>query len=541
MQREQMGFDVLIVGAGPAGLAAACHLKQCATKNNQSISVCVLEKASTVGGHILSGALIDTKAIAELFPHWQDLTPPPMTLVAEDTFYWLTQTMKSVRIPGKLTPKSLHNQGMHLVSLGQLCQWLAKQAEALGVEIFTGIAAQELLLLENQVQGVITGDLGRGADGHPKANYMQGMAITATYTLLAEGSRGHLGKAAIRQHDLDATAAAQHYALGFKEIWQVPASKDYPLGKVIHTAGFPLQDKASGGGFIYFAPDYKVTVGLVVDLNYQNPLLSPFDEFQLYKTHPMIADVISGGTRLSYGARALTKGGLHSLPKMTFPGGALIGCNAGTLNGARLKGTHTAIKSGLLAAQAISECWEEKPVAFSLETHMRQSWLHEELFKARNFVAALHRWGNGLGGAYNWLDQGVFSGRLPWTVQDTQPDHAALMPKEAATPIVYPKADGHLTFDRASSVFLSNIKHDDDQPNHLLVQSAEVQHQRSGGFYGEPAQRYCPAGVYDWVDEKLVINSQNCIHCKTCDIKEPCQNIVWIAPEGGSGPNYTSM
>tara|TARA_B100001094_G_scaffold332736_1_gene406122 strand:- start:3941 stop:5569 length:1629 start_codon:yes stop_codon:yes gene_type:complete len=542
MQQESMDFDVVIVGAGPAGLAAACYLKQ----QCQELEVCVLEKASQVGAHILSGAVFETRALDELFPDWSERGAPVTTKVTKDEFYWCNGSSRHIKLPHLLVPQSLHNEGCYLISLGQLCSWLAEQAELLGVQVFTGFTAQSLYIEHNQVKGVITGDLGVAANGDHKDNFMPGMVLKASYTLLGEGCRGHLGKEVMRIFELDQHVASQHYALGFKEIWRVQA-EDYPLGRVVHTLGYPLQPHAQGGGFLYFGADHLVTVGLVVDLNYKNPHLSPFNEFQKLKTHPLVAQVLQDAERVSYGARALTKGGLHALPKMAFPGGILLGCDAGTLNSAKIKGTHTAMKSGMLAAETILEARksnEDKPV-LDYAKHFEKSWLYDELYRARNFTAAVHQYGLFLGGAFNYIDQSWFKGRLPLHIIDDEPDHAHLSPSASCTPLVYSKPDGVLTFDRSSSVFFSNIEHEENQPCHLKLGDPNIPIDVNLKEYDEPAQRYCPAAVYEVIEQEgrfaLQINAQNCIHCKTCDIKDPCQNITWIPPEGGSGPNYSSM
>ncbi|SHI02492.1 electron transfer flavoprotein-ubiquinone oxidoreductase [Ferrimonas marina] len=544
MERESMEFDVLIVGAGPAGLASAIRLKQL----NAELNVCVVEKGSEVGAHILSGAIFEPRALDELLPEWRTMEAPIRTPVSEDEIY-LLKANGATRMPNALVPKTMHNQGNFVISLGNLCRWLAEQAEGLGVEIYPGFAAAEIVVDEGVVKGVITGDMGVGQDGQPKDSHMPGMALHAKYTVFAEGCRGHLGKQLIQQFALDEGKSPQHYGLGIKEIWQVPADQHQP-GKVVHTAGWPLAENgASGGGFLYHADDGQVVVGLITDLNYQNPYLSPFEEFQRYKTHPVIAKTLQGGERVSYGARAITKGGFNSLPKMHFPGGLLVGCDAGTLNFAKIKGSHTAMKSGMLAAETIAKALTEQPQGGEALADYWQrfanSWLFDELYQSRNFGPALHKYGSVLGGAFNYLDQNWFKGRMPLTLKDKGQDHESLLPIQQSEMIEYPKPDGKLSFDRLSSVFLSSTHHEEDQPCHLRLADPAIPTEVNLVQYAEPAQRYCPAGVYEIVGEgeeaRLQINAANCVHCKTCDIKDPSQNITWVTPEGGGGPNYPNM
>ncbi|WP_115719094.1 electron transfer flavoprotein-ubiquinone oxidoreductase [Gallaecimonas mangrovi] len=542
MERETMEFDVVVVGAGPAGLSAACRLKQL----NSALSVCVVEKGSEVGAHILSGALFDPKALKELFADFMERRAPLDTAVTQDKLYILKENGQQT-IPHWAVPPSLHNNGSFIISLGNFCRWLAEQAEALGVEIYPGFPGSELLFDDNgSVCGVITGDMGRNNDGSPGTQFQPGLALKARYTLLAEGCRGHLGKAVIDRFDLDKDKTPQHYAIGFKELWRIPPRQHQP-GLVIHGSGWPLDKTAAGGSFLYHLEKDLVSVGLIIDLNYRDPYLSPFDEFQRLKQHPLYAQYLKDGERLSYGARAIAKGGLQALPQMVFPGGFLIGCDAGTLNGARIKGSHTAMKSGLLAAEAIADAVATNtPVtAEHFQLRLKDSWLYKELYQARNFNAALHKWGPIAGGAINWLEQTLFKGKAPWTITDPLADHLHLETIDSHQPRHYPKADGKLTFDRLSSVFISNTNHAENQPCHLKLKDPELAVGYNLKRFAEPAQRYCPAGVYEIVEEgghpRLQINAQNCIHCKTCDIKDPTLNIQWCPPEGGGGPNYPNM
>ena len=554
MEREYMEFDVVIVGAGPAGLSAACRLKQQAAASGQDVSVCVVEKGSEVGAHILSGAVFEPHALNELFPDWKERGAPLHTPVKRDDIYLLKNADSATRIPDALVPRTMHNEGNYIISLGNLCRWLAQQAEALGVEVYPGFAAQEALIdAQGVVRGIVTGDLGVDHEGNPKDGlYTPGMELRAKYTLFAEGCRGHLGKQLIARYKLDAEADAQHYGIGIKELWEVDPAKHEP-GLVVHTAGWPLDITGSentGGSFLYHLENNQVVVGLIVDLSYSNPHLSPFDEFQRYKHHPTIARYLEGGKRIAYGARAICKGGLNSLPKLVFPGGALIGCDAGTLNFAKIKGSHTAMKSGMLAADAIVEALAAgREGGDELNNYVKAfeaSWLYDELQRSRNFGPAIHRFGTLLGGAFNFVDQNLFGGKLPFTLRDTTPDHARLKPAAACAQIVYPKPDGKLSFDKLSSVFLSNTNHEEDQPCHLKLRDASIPLAQNLPLYDEPAQRYCPAGVYEIVagddgGQRFQINAQNCVHCKTCDIKDPAQNITWVAPEGTGGPNYPNM
>ncbi|MFZ9233361.1 MAG: FAD-dependent oxidoreductase [Hylemonella sp.] len=549
--RESMDYDVVVVGAGPAGLSTAIRLKQLATEQGREVSVVVLEKGSEPGAHILSGAVMDPRALKELLPNWKELGAPLNQPVSGDDVLFLTES-SARRTPDFLVPECFHNQGNYVISLGALTKWLGEQAEALGVEIFPGFTAAEVLYNEEDaVIGVVTGHLGIGKDGQPHEGFQLGMELRAKYTVFAEGARGHLGKQVIAKYRLDQGKDPQSYALGIKELWEIPADKAQP-GRVVHTAGWPMDSSTYGGGFLYHLEGNKVTLGFVTGLDYQNPYLSPFEEMQRWKTHPAIRAHIQGGKRIGYGARAITAGGLLSLPKTIFPGGVLVGCDAGYLNASRIKGSHAAIKSGMLAAEALfgaltTERAQDEvaayPVAFA------QSWLYEELDRARNFKQWFKK-GNTVGalmtGIEQWLLPKLGLKRPPWTVHRTEHDHARLKPAADCQPIDYPKPDGTLTFDRLSSVFISNTNHEENQPAHLTLKDASVPVNLNLARYAGPEQRYCPAGVYEFVrndddSERLQINAQNCVHCKTCDIKDPSQNIVWVTPEGGGGPNYSGM
>jgi len=551
VEREFMEFDVVIVGAGPAGLSAACRLKQKAAEAGKEISVCVVEKGSEVGAHILSGAVFEPRALNELFPDWKELGAPLNTEVKRDDIYMLKSAESAIKVPNLFVPKTMHNEGNYIISLGNLCRWLAQQAENLGVEIYPGFAAQDVLFDENNVvRGIITGDLGVDREGHPKDGlYTPGMELRGKYTLFAEGCRGHLGKQLINKFNLDSDADAQHYGIGIKEIWDIDPAK-HEQGLVVHTAGWPLNDENPGGSFLYHLENNQVVVGLIVDLSYSNAYLSPFDEFQRYKHHPVIAQYLEGGKRVAYGARAICKGGLNSLPKMVFNGGALIGCDLGTMNFSKIKGSHTAMKSGMLAADTVADALlAGKEGGDELTTYVeafKASWLFDELFRSRNFGPAMHKFGSLIGGAFNFIDQNIFNGKLPFTLHDTKPDYACLKLAADSTKINYPKPDGKLSFDKLSSVFLSSTNHEEEQPCHLKLTDASIPLGKNLPLYDEPAQRYCPAGVYEVVslengDKKFQINAQNCVHCKTCDIKDPSQNITWVTPEGAGGPTYPNM
>ena len=549
MERESMEFDVVIVGAGPAGLASACKIMQLAQEKDQELMVCVVEKGSEVGAHILSGAVFEPRALTELFPDWKEKGAPLNTPVIGDDIYLLNNETSGIKLPNFSVPKTMHNDGNYIVSMGNVCRWLAEQAEQLGVEIFPGFAAQEVIYNEDgSVGGIITGDMGLDTEGNPKDSFMPGMELKAKYTIFAEGCRGHLGKELIAKFNLDADKSPQHYGLGFKEIWDIDPAK-HQEGLVVHSAGWPLDKHTGGGGYLYHAENNQVFVGLIVDLNYSNPHLSPFEEFQRYKHHPKISQYLEGGKRVAYGARAMAKGGFNSLPKMTMPGALLVGCDAGTINFAKIKGNHTAMKSGMLAAEtivaALTSGDEGGQDLTNYTESYKNSWLYEELYNTRNFGPAMHKFGMFLGGVYNTIDQNFFAGKLPFNFKDERFDYAQLELAKDAMVINYPKPDNKLSFDRLSSVFLSNTNHEEEQPCHLKLADASIPLSVNLEKYDEPAQRYCPAGVYEIEEtedgKKFVINAQNCIHCKTCDIKDPSQNITWVTPEGTGGPNYPNM
>ncbi|SAL28465.1 electron transport protein [Caballeronia cordobensis] len=552
--RESMEYDVAIVGGGPGGLATAIRIKQLAAEKGGDISVVVLEKGSEAGAHILSGAIMDPRALSELFPDWKERGAPLNQPVTDEAYVFLGQK-SSMRVPNMLLPPFAHNHGNYIISLGALTKWLAEQAESLGVEIFPGFAAAELLYNDDgSVKGVATGDMGVGKDGEPTENFQRGMELHAKYTILAEGARGHLGRQAIARYGLDARRDPQSFGIGIKELWEIDPGRHRP-GFVAHTAGWPMDNKTYGGGFLYHLEGNRIAVGFVTGLGYTNPYLSPFEEFQRWKTHPDIRRYFENdkgeitAKRLSYGARAINASGINALPRFVFPGGALVGCNAGFLNVSRIKGSHAAIKTGMLAAEAAYSAvaagrqhdeLADYPEAFG------KSWLHAELKKDRNFKNWF-KYGLVAGTVMNGFEQLVLRGRMPWTLRRDKPDHAYLKSASECEPVVYPKPDGKLTFDRLSSVFISNTNHEENQPAHLTLKDAGVPVSVNLARYAGPEARYCPAGVYEFVDDetqgakRLQINAQNCVHCKTCDIKDPTQNIVWVTPEGGGGPNYSGM
>jgi electron-transferring-flavoprotein dehydrogenase len=547
MEREAMDFDVLIVGGGPAGLAAAIRLKQLAAEAHREVSVCVIEKGAEIGAHVLSGAVMDPRALNELLPDWKDHGAPLDTPVGEDRFVFL-RAGTSHRIPNSMLPDCFLNHGNYIISLGSVCKWLGSQAEALGVEIYPGFAGADVLYDDRgSVKGVLTGDMGVGRDGRPTAAYQPGMELRAKYSLFAEGCRGHLGKQLETRFGLRAGQDPQVYGLGIKELWEV-SPRQHAKGLVMHTAGWPLAADTYGGSWMYHYGENLVSIGFVVGLNYSNPYLSPFEEFQRYKTHPDIRSFIEGGRRIAYGARAIAAGGIQALPKLVFPGGALIGDDAGFLNAARIKGSHAAMKSGMLAAEAIAAALASGRSGDELDAYpeaFERSWLKRELTKTRNFKPYMKR-GLYIGALLFGIDQKLFRGRTPWTLHHTA-DHTALKKAADCTPIDYPKPDGNLTFDRLSSVFLSNTNHEENQPCHLRIKDPDAPVRVNLALYDAPEQRYCPAGVYEIVRDaadgnaRLQINAQNCVHCKTCDIKDPSQNIVWVAPQGGEGPVYAAM
>jgi electron-transferring-flavoprotein dehydrogenase len=553
MERESMEYDVVIVGGGPSGLSAAIRLMQRAGETGQEVTVCVLEKGSEIGAHILSGAVMDPRAITELFPDWKDMGAPLNVPVSAEKFMMLTEP-SSIGVPAKLLPPPMQNHGNYIVSLGNVTRWLGEQAEALGVEIYPGFAAAEVLYHDDgSVMGVATGDMGIGRDGEPKEGmHTPGIELHAKYTFFAEGCRGSLTKQLMSKFDLQENCEPQTYGIGIKELWEVPA-ENHQEGLVVHTAGWPLSRDTYGGSFLYHLDNNQIAVGFVVGLDYKNPYLSPFEEFQRYKTHPDIAHYFEGGKRVSYGARALNEGGLQSVPDLAFPGGALIGCAAGFMNVPKIKGSHNAIKTGMMAAEAAFDAitgageGEAPKILEAYPKAYENSWVHKELYQARNVRPAFAKWGVIGGTLYTGIEQMIFRGYVPWTFKHGHVDNESLKKKTDAKPIDYPKPDGVLTFDRLSSVFISNTNHEEDQPIHLTLKDDSVPVQHNLELFDAPEQRFCPAGVYeimrddDGSNPRLQINAQNCVHCKTCDIKDPSQNINWVTPEGGGGPNYPNM
>ncbi len=542
VERDSLEYDVVIVGAGPSGLAAGIRLRQLCQENGHDLSVCVLEKGSEVGAHILSGAVLQPTALNELIPDWQELGAPLNTPVAHDQFVFLTKK-SSIRMP---TPPQMNNHGNYIISLGNLCRWLAEQAEAIGVDIFPGYAASEVLYKDGKVMGVATGDMGVGRDGEPTANYAPGAELHAKFTLFAEGCRGSLTKTLFERYSLRDNADPQTFGIGIKELWEIDA-KNHKPGTVWHSVGWPLDRQTYGGSFVYHLEDNQVAIGFVVGLDYQNPYLSPFEEFQRFKHHPAVKPVLDGGRRIAYGARALNEGGFQSIPKLSFPGGALIGDCAGFLNTPKIKGTHTAMKSGMTAAESTFEYLSAETDAEQPDytDKLKKTWVWKELYRARNIRPVFQK-GMWAGLAYAGIDTYLLRGRAPWTFHHHE-DHKSLKKAQQCKPIEYPKPDGVISFDRNSSVFLSNTNHEENQPVHLTLKNDQVPIEINLQHYDAPEQRYCPAGVYeivrDQADDKarLVINAQNCVHCKTCDIKDVTQNINWVVPEGGGGPNYPNM
>ena len=548
MSRESMEFDVVVVGAGPAGLSASIRLMQLSNDNNLDLSVCLLEKGSEIGAHIISGAVIETRSLDELLPDWDEGNNFLQTPVIDDKMLFLTGENTSISVPKFLMPRTMMNHGNRIISLGSMCQYLGREAESLGVNVFPGFPAVDLIEEEGTIVGVITGDMGLDKDGEPKDGYEMGYELRAKQTIFSEGCRGNLGKQLINKYSLDENSDPQHYGIGFKEVWSIDPEK-HSEGLVMHTAGFPLDNNTEGGGFIYHAPNHQVFIGLIVSLDYANPNLSPFEEFQRWKTHSELKELLKDGERISYGARALNKGGIQSIPQLTFPGGVMIGCDAGFMNGAKIKGTHTAMKTGIIAAETYIQSIENETRSDEIDTfedHLKQSWVFDELHRARNFSPFQKKFGLLLGSIFIWIDQNLFFGKLPFTLSAKGEDYAKLSPFDKAAKKNYLKPDNIVTFDRTSSIYLSGVNHEEDQPCHLHLNDPTIPIQKNLPEFGEPARLYCPAGVYEVLESEsgepyFQINAQNCIHCKTCDIKDPSQNIDWRCPEGTGGPNYTDM
>ena len=548
MSRESMEFDVVVVGAGPAGLSASIRLMQLSNDNNLDLSVCLLEKGSEIGAHIISGAVIETRSLDELLPDWDEGNNFLQTPVIDDKMLFLTGENTSISVPKFLMPRTMMNHGNRIISLGSMCQYLGREAESLGVNVFPGFPAVDLIEEEGKIVGVITGDMGLDKDGEPKDGYEMGYELRAKQTIFSEGCRGNLGKQLIKKYSLDENSDPQHYGIGFKEVWSIDPEK-HSEGLVMHTAGFPLDNNTEGGGFIYHAPNHQVFIGLIVSLDYANPNLSPFEEFQRWKTHSELKELLKDGERISYGARALNKGGIQSIPQLTFPGGVMIGCDAGFMNGAKIKGTHTAMKTGIIAAETYIQSIENETRSDEIDTfedHLKQSWVFDELHRARNFSPFQKKFGLLLGSIFIWIDQNLFFGKLPFTLSAKGEDYAKLSPFDKAAKKNYLKPDNIVTFDRTSSIYLSGVNHEEDQPCHLHLNDPTIPIQKNLPEFGEPARLYCPAGVYEVLESEsgepyFQINAQNCIHCKTCDIKDPSQNIDWRCPEGAGGPNYTDM